>query len=203
MNIKNVVFDFGQVLVYFNPRYMTEQYVSDEEDVALLEEVIFDRLYWDRLDDGTITDEETLTSAHARLPERLWEVADKIYYNWIYNIPEIEGMRELIIYLKEKYNVRLFLLSNISKYFAAHSDEVEILKEFEKCVFSSTIGKVKPSKEIFDYLCRECEILPEESIFVDDNPSNIEGAKAFGLNAYLFDGYAETLKKYFDTILKK
>ena len=58
--IKNVVFDFGQVLVRFEPSYMVGQYVSDPIDAKLLEEVVFDRLYWDRLDAGTISNEEVI-----------------------------------------------------------------------------------------------------------------------------------------------
>ena len=58
--IKNVVFDFGQVLVHFQPAYMVGKYVTDEADAKLLKEVLFDRLYWDKLDAGTITDEEAV-----------------------------------------------------------------------------------------------------------------------------------------------
>ena len=47
--IKNVVFDFGQVMVHFRPRWMVERCVSDKSDVQLLTEVVFDRLYCDRL----------------------------------------------------------------------------------------------------------------------------------------------------------
>ena len=113
MSIKNVVFDFGQVIVRFEPSYMVGRYVSDEADAALLEEVIFDRLYWDKLDRGDITDEEVMRACRERLPERLWSLADKIYYNWIYNIPEIEGMRELVTKLRDEKGMRVFLLSNI------------------------------------------------------------------------------------------
>ena len=60
MSIKNVVFDCGQVLVHFEPSYMVGVYVSDKEDKELLEMVVFDRLYWDKLDLGTITNEETV-----------------------------------------------------------------------------------------------------------------------------------------------
>ena len=59
--IKNLVFDFGNVLVRYEPEYMVSQYVSDPEDKRLLAEVLFDRLYWDALDEGTITDEEVVT----------------------------------------------------------------------------------------------------------------------------------------------
>ena len=117
MSIKNVIFDFGQVIIKFVPEIMVSPYVTDKEDKELMCQVLFDRLYWDKLDKGTITNEEVLKLVKERLPERLWEVSDKIYYNWIYNVPEIEGMRDLIIKLKEKYGVGIYLLSNISNYF--------------------------------------------------------------------------------------
>ena len=69
--IKNVVFDFGQVMVHFEPNYMVGKYVTDEQDAKLLETVLFDRLYWDRLDAGTISDAEVIEECKKRLPERL------------------------------------------------------------------------------------------------------------------------------------
>lgn len=199
--IKNVIFDFGQVLVHFEPSYMVGVYVTDKDDKALLEEVIFDRLYWDKLDKGTISDEETMSLIKERLPNRLWDVADKIYYNWVYNIPEIDGMSELLSHLKNRYGVRLFLLSNISKYFAKHSCEIEILNKLDGLVMSGPIGIVKPSYEIFDHLCKKYDIEPSEAIFVDDRCDNVEGAKAYGISGYVFDGDAQKLKKYLDELL--
>ncbi|MBO5312616.1 MAG: HAD family phosphatase [Clostridia bacterium] len=198
--IKNVIFDFGQVIVHFEPSYMVRKYVSDEDDAKLLEEVVFDRLYWDELDLGTVSDGQVLEKIKERVPERLWEMCDTVYYNWVYNIPVIDGMDELVRYIKEKYGIRVFLLSNISKYFVSHKDEIPVLKEFEYCVFSSLLGIVKPDFRIFDYLCKNGGIKPEETIFVDDNPNNTKGAVEFGLNAYLFDGSSAKLKEYFDSI---
>ena len=40
--IKNVIFDFGQVLVYFQPEYMCSVYTDNKEDIELLSEVLFD-----------------------------------------------------------------------------------------------------------------------------------------------------------------
>ncbi len=199
--IKNVIFDFGQVIIHFVPEMMVSPYVSDKDDKALLCEVLFDRLYWDKLDKGTITNEEVLEQCRTRLPQRLWDVADKIYYNWIYNVPEIEGMRELIVKLKEKYGVGIYLLSNISNYFVEHRNEFTIFEYFDKCIFSAPLGIVKPSFEIFDYLCKDCDIIPNEAIFIDDNEKNIEAAKKFGLNGYIFDGDVKKLEAYLDTIL--
>ena len=199
--IKNVVFDFGQVLVHFEPSYMVGQYVTDGDDVRLLEEVVFDRLYWDRLDAGTITDEETVAAVKARLPERLWADAEQIYYNWIYHIPEMEGMRELIARIKERYGVSTYLLSNISHYFADHAEEIPILDLIDHCVFSSLCGMVKPNLEIFLHLCNRYGLDPQETVFVDDRADNVAGAEQAGIQGYVFDGDAKRLGEYLETVL--
>ncbi len=199
--IKNVIFDFGQVLVKFDPKYMVEQYVSDKEDSELLQSVVFDRLYWDKLDAGTITDKQTVAEIKTRIPKRLFEVAEKIYYNWIYNIPEIEGMCEVVEFSKQKTNGRVFLLSNISTYFADHKEDIPILKQINKCVFSATCGYTKPNREIFEYICKKYDLNPNETLFVDDNANNIKGAESYGIKGYLFDGNATALKKYLETVL--
>ncbi len=199
--IKNIVFDFGQVMIRFEPSYMVGRYVSDKQDAALLEEVIFDRLYWDKLDAGTISDEKVINACLSRLPEKLHRYVADIYYNWIYNIPEIDGMSDLVDHIKETYGVRVFLLSNISEYFADHAGEIPVLSKFEKCVFSSKCGRLKPYAEIFEYLCDTCGIAPEETVFVDDNEKNIRGAEAFGISGYLFDGDSNALRQYLDKLL--
>ena len=199
--IKNVIFDFGKVMVHFEPKYMVEQYVTDPDDSALLQKVVFDRLWWDRLDAGTISDAEVLAACCERLPERLHADAEKIYYNWIYNIPEIKGMRDLVKEIKEKFGVRTFLLSNISTYFAAHRDEIPCLAEFEGCVFSAVCGKIKPHADIFAHLCDTYGIAKEESIFIDDNENNIRGAENFGIRGYLFDGDVGRLRAHLFSIL--
>ena len=199
--MKHIIFDCGQVLVRFEPAYMVGLYVTDPADAALLEEVVFDRLYWDRLDAGTITNEETMAAVKARLPERLWDVADEIYYNWIYTIPEIAGMRELILHVKETYGVSTYLLSNISHYFADHAHEVPILSLIDHYVFSARVGMVKPHAEIFAYLCDTYGVDPAEALFIDDRADNVEAARRAGIDGYVFDGDAARLRAYLDEVL--
>ena len=199
--IKNLVFDFGQVMVSFKRNYMVEKFVTDPEDSVLLQKVVFDRLYWDRLDAGTIEDEEVLRLVCERIPERLHASARDIYYNWIYNIPETEGMSELIHDMKERFGVKVFLLSNISKYFADHSSEIACLREFDKCIFSAVCGKTKPNADIYEHLCGECGILPEESVFIDDLQKNVDAAEACGIKGYVFDGDVAKLRKYLHELL--
>ncbi len=198
--IKNVVFDYGNVMIHFDPEYMVGRYVSDEADKKLLCDVLFDRLYWDRLDDGSIEDEEIMEAVKLRIPQRLHDVSREIYYNWIYNMPEMEGMNDLVSHVKNELSARVFLLSNISRYFAEHAHEMTELEPFEKCFFSAVIGMVKPNRDIFEYLCDECRILPEETLFIDDNEKNIKAAESYGIKGYLFDGDSRKLREYIDSI---
>ena len=194
--IKNFIFDFGKVMVEFEPDYMVGRYVTDKDDARILADVVFDRLYWDKLDAGTVSDAEVIEECKKRIPKRLWDALEKIYYNWIYNIPEIEGMSKLVSRIKTEFGAPVFLLSNISTYFAEHKDEIDCLSLFDKLFFSSVCGMVKPNADIFLYVCRECGIKPEETLFVDDSPKNIAGAEAVGIRGYLFDGDAKKLERY-------
>ncbi len=193
--IRWVVFDFGQVLVRFDPHAMCERYLDNETDIAVMERVLFDRLYWDKLDAGTITDEEAVALAKERLPAHLRDKAGEIFFNWIYMLPEIDGMRALLEELKAN-GVPLCLLSNISRYFADHRDEIGILSYFDHCIFSAVCGMTKPHRDIFTHLCRVCDAAPQELLFIDDSDGNIRGAEAAGICGYRFDGNAEVLRDY-------
>lgn len=199
--IKNVIFDFGQVMVRFDPYAIAAHTLNDPADAALLVPVLFDRLYWDALDAGTITDREVLDAVCARIPARLHGAASEIYYGWIHHLPEIPGMRELVRDLTAR-GIHVALLSNISHYFVTHAHEIPVLSLFEYCVFSSDLGISKPDARIFAKACEGGGFDPAETLFVDDNAANVQGARDFGLHAYLFDGDAQALRAHLDGALE-
>ena len=199
--IKNIIFDFGQVMVRFDPYAIAAHTLKDQDDIALLVPVLFDRLYWDKLDAGTISDQEVLDAVYQRIPERLWDQARQIYFDWIYHLPEIPGMPELVQALKA-HGIRVALLSNISHYFVTHTHEIPTLALFEYCVFSADLGICKPDARIFAKACEGGGFDPAQTLFVDDSPQNVQGARDFGLQAYLFDGDAAALREYLDAVIE-
>ena len=201
--IKNLVFYFGNVLIRYEPSYIVSNYVTDPEDAALITKVLFDRLYWDPLDDGSITDEEVVRYSCERLPERLHSVTREIYYNWGKHLPEMPGMWELVRRVKREYRVSVYLLSNIGSLFKSFEHLYPIFDEMEDLIFSALVGHVKPEPDMFKYLCDRTGILPEETLFIDDAKRNIDGASAFGIRGYLFDGDAEKLSHYLDELLSQ
>ncbi len=197
--IKNYIFDFGNVLARFYPDELTAPYVADLPKRSVISRVAFDRLYWDRLDQGTLSDDEVKKRITIRLSEEGARLGCLAYDNWVRNLTPVKGMEELVKQIHQKGG-KLYLLSNISQKFAAEYKEVEwinrLLGLFDGLVFSSNLKLVKPQKEIFEHLLSAYSLDPAQCLFIDDNKGNIEGAKKAGINGYLFDGDAQRLKEH-------
>ena len=197
--ICNYIFDFGNVLARFDPESMTAACISDPEIVRKVYPVAYDRLYWDRLDAGTITDEELHDQFFQRLPVDLAQAAWTAYNGWIGAMPPIAGMEALVQDIKA-CGGKVYLISNISKGFAENYHTVpwirDLLSQFDGLVFSGVVGLVKPEKEIFSYLLDTYSLDPAECIFIDDRAENITACEACGIGGYLFDGSAERLRNY-------
>lgn len=196
--IRNMIFDFGNVLARFEPREMAAQFADSPDEVDLLTDIVFDRVYWDKSDAGTITDEETKGAVCARLPENLHKAACAVYDAWPTLLPPIEGMTELVKDLKAR-GYKLYLLSNISNKFADEYHTVpwlaELFAQFDGLVFSAPIGLTKPHREIFEHLLTKFSLNADECVFIDDSQKNIDGCENVGIHGVLFDGSAAQLRK--------
>lgn len=201
--IRNLIFDFGRVLVQFEPDDILSSYIPDPADRAAVIPVAFDRRYWNRFDDGTMTEEEAIALIAPSLPERLREPVAAALLGWYRHLPPVDGMEEMIGRLKAEFGVPTYLLSNISRKFTEHTDLFPVLRKMDGCVFSALTGvAAKPSREIFAYTCEKFGLKPEECIFIDDTSRNVAGAEAFGIHGYCFDGDVGRLETYLRDLLK-
>ena len=195
--IKNVIFDFGNVLGRYCPEEMTAALVPDPKAAAIICPVVFDRLYWDKLDYGGITDDEVKEGIRSRLDPQYHEIACHIYDRWHALMPPVPAMQELVADIKAAGG-RLYLLSNISIGFAAQYDEVGWIRElfslFDGLVFSGPIGLAKPDRAIFEYVLNRYNLRAEECIFIDDSPKNIAACETIGIRGFLFDGDAQKVR---------
>lgn len=197
--IKNYVFDLGQVLAVFDPAALTAACVDDSETADLIRRTVFDRLYWDGLDAGTMTDEEARAGFCSRLPAHLHGTACRVYDTWVEHMAPIDGMQELVRDIK-KQGGRLYLLSNTGVSFAEgwHRNPWlnRLLPLFDGMVVSGVVKLVKPDRKIFEHLLSRYELKAEETVFVDDNAKNIASCEALGIGGYLFDGDAQKLRQW-------
>ena len=91
--------------------------------------------------------------------------------------------------LRKRY--KLFVLSNTNPYVMdwacspAFSSKGKPLSDyFDKLYLSYQIGVTKPDRQIFDFLIADTDILPSESLFIDDGAGNVQAARQLGFQTY-------------------
>lgn len=83
--------------------------------------------------------------------------------------------------------IPLYCLSNMAaSTFAYVRERHAFWHAFQGIVISGEVKMMKPEREIFEYLLGRYGLSPEETVFVDDHPPNIEVARALGLRTIWF-----------------
>lgn len=180
VTVKNVVFDIGNVLVQWQPVYITDNSFPEESLPPLILKKIFQSPIWFDLNLGKITELEAtkLYSQELDIP------ADKLIRLLRKNLRSlmpIEGSVELLNDL-HKLNIPLYSLTDNSR------EMVELLKKkysfFEKfidVVVSNELGTAKPDERVYRYLLKKHNLIATETVFIDDILQNIDGAKKVGM----------------------
>ncbi|MBQ7364816.1 MAG: HAD family phosphatase [Clostridia bacterium] len=196
--ITTVIFDYGNTLVRFCEKELAALYTDTPEDAQLIETVFFDRYYWSRLDEGTLSHKNWIADAAKRLPPHLHPTLQTIADTWYYRLPAIDGMEALVKKLHRR-GTKLYLLSNISKAFSERIGEFPLFSLFDGIICSADYRVTKPDTRLYKILLDTYALTAEECLFIDDRADNIEAAERLGIHGYLFDGDAKTLAQYLDT----
>ena len=109
--IRNIVFDMGNVMIYFRKDLFLDQAGVSGEDRTLLARVVFDSLEWARLDRGSLLEDEAERIMCARLPARLHDKVHYFVYDWDKPLRPVRDMAPLVRELKAK-GYGIYLLSN-------------------------------------------------------------------------------------------
>jgi putative hydrolase of the HAD superfamily len=189
--LTNVVFDIGNVLLEYNPRRLLARLCSDTAAQDAVMAALFDSPEWVRSDEGTITQQELLETALARVPQ-YEDLLRRAFCDWLGDMTPIAGMEELVRQLRER-GLRLYLLSNFGVRFYEIGDRLPILNQMQGRIISCDWKLLKPQRAIYELLLRRFQLAPEQTLFIDDRPENVEGAIRVGMRAWPFTG-AEDLR---------
>lgn len=112
---------------------------------------------------------------------------NQVVQAWNAMIGEFE-LNSIAVLKQLQENVRIFLLSNTNELHLnlVHSkwnnvDSKPIDFYFEKIHFSHEFGMRKPHPETFLSVCNQHNLIPENTLFIDDSIQHIEGAQKAGL----------------------
>src|SRR6185312_80284 len=94
---------------------------------------------------------------------------------------------KLIGMLRGRYKIGL--LSNSSgSYLRPILEEHGLNGLFDVTAISAEVGFIKPQPEIFQHILKEMGVEARETIFIDDNPRNVEAAAAVGIKSIVYTG---------------
>jgi 2-haloacid dehalogenase len=184
--IKNIIFDYGGVLLDWNPHYLYDPYFGDVEKAEWFLTNICTYEWNAQHDNGKRIAVGTaeLIALH---PE--WEKEIRLYYDDFMKMMggQIPGMEERVKELKAR-GFRVFGLSNWSEEtFALVRHVYPVLDLMEDMVISGIEKVMKPDHRIFELALDRFGIKAEETIFLDDNPANVQAACEIGIKGILFN----------------
>lgn len=186
--IKNIIFDWGGVLIHLDKQRCTEAFaqygvtVSDELTNPYGQRA--DLMDFER---GVMTVAEFHETVRRVYSAELSdEQIDEAWSALLLDIPTYK--LDLLLELKKRYH--LFLLSNTN---VVHWEEgrkrfdyrgLKVEDYFEQIFLSQEIHELKPSLEAFKKVVQLANIVPEETLFIDDLQVSCESAAALGFHTF-------------------
>lgn len=194
-NSKAIIFDFGGVIL--NIDYNKTSKAFQELGVSHFDDIYSQKNanpLFKALEEGKINEEEFYNAFKNSTDTPLTD--QQIVDAW--NAMLLRFREEALHTLKAiRSKYKLFLLSNtnlihqnaFNKIYEEQIGEGSLLGYFDKVYYSHEIGYRKPDKEAYEIVLKENNLLPAETLFIDDSIQNIEAAKALGMQtAFLKDG---------------
>ncbi|MDQ7990301.1 MAG: HAD family phosphatase [Candidatus Dactylopiibacterium sp.] len=183
--MNTVIFDLGNVLIPWEPRWLFRQLLADDASVErFLHDVDFTA--WNLAHDAGQTFSHGIALAGERHPH--YRPLLQAYFDrWEETVaPAFEESVALLRELKAA-GLRVLALTNFSaETFPRARRLYDFLAEFEGIVVSGEEGLVKPDPAIFECLFARYGVVPREAVFIDDSAANVASARALGLHAVHF-----------------
>ena len=185
--IRNVIFDFGGVLVTWRPQEIIDSFYSDHVLREALRTHAFqheDWLHWDR---GMLDEASVVKRCAARMQRPEAELR-ALFDHVRAALTPIEPTVALLRELRQRAGLKLYALSNMSEAIFAHlSGRHDFFQLFDGIVVSAAVKLLKPEPAIYEHLRERFSLDFTESVFIDDLPRNVESARAAGLPAIRFE----------------
>ena len=176
MIVKKFLFDLGNVFFDWNPERILKPIFNDDERMNFFINNISFPLLDTRCDAG-ITIEVAVNDAIKKFPE--FEKEIKLYYPNHGNMVGGFFQKTVDVFYKIKeLNHPCYVLSNWSaETYEGMEETYPFLKDFDGKIISGRDFLIKPDPAIYELAISRFNLIPEETLFIDDRLDNIEAAQ--------------------------
>ena len=186
--ITTIIFDIGNVLVDFRWKEFIAEFGYDEETQKRIAEASVLTKDWNEYDRGVLTQSEILDRFAANDPGIEKEIR-RTYNSLTGLLKQYDYTKPWIRELKEK-GYRVLYLSNFSEMADIDcAEEMDFVPLTDGGILSYKVKIIKPEQRIYELLTDTYGLIPEECLFFDDTPANVEAGARHGYNAHVFKGY--------------
>jgi 2-haloacid dehalogenase len=184
MTISTVVFDIGNVLIYWDPRNLYRKLIPDPREMERFLADVCTTAWHEPQDAGA-----SCATATAALVEKFPPYKDLIeaFYGRFDEMlgGPLPGMEQIVMGLKAR-NLPVYGLSNWPAEMFHHAQAQDILSHLDGIIVSGREKVKKPDPRLFHALFTRYDLEPGRTLFIDDVADNVATGMALGMTGHLF-----------------
>ena len=199
-DINTIIFDLGNVLIDWNPKYVFDDKYFDSPEKK---DYFFKNICtsdWNEEQDAGRSIVEATQELVGKYPD--WEQAIRDFYGrWTEMLHgPIHESVDMFRQLKDSKKYKIYALTNWQAgLFDIALVRYNFLHWFDGRVVSGEEKTRKPFPEFYNRLLTRYNVKPQEAIFIDDSMRNIKAARELGINSVHFENpqqVKQELKNY-------
>lgn len=198
-NFENLIFDLGGVIINLDEERTIEAFVGlSHLSASTVREEILKFEEYHLLEKGLISAREfrevlrtkfEITASDQQIDSSLNAMLLDIP---MARIELLKSLNKFSLYLLS--NTNIIHLTRFNQIFKETTGEDKIDGCFKRAYYSHEIHLRKPDRKIFEWVLKENGLIPEKTLFLDDNRANLEGASSVGIHTF----HVESPSQLFD-----
>jgi FMN phosphatase YigB (HAD superfamily) len=192
--VKNIIFDFGNILIDLDiPKTwrLLSDLAGDQYDSVM--SVLNKNSVFEKFETGQLTDAQFILCIQAALPGEVPATAIKNAWNaMLLGIPAKRF--EMLLHLRKNYcvcllsNTNALHLEHVYRYLQFDLGITDFdTRYFDRTFYSHLVGLRKPDREIYEFVLKEIQAAPAQTLFIDDLAENLVAPAALGIHTYQHD----------------
>jgi len=182
--IKNIIFDFGDIFINLDKQATYK--ALEKFGISVSDDMVNAYHAYEK---GIISSDEFISIHQEKFSNLTSEQLKNAWNAILKDFPEHRF--DFIKNLADSHKYRLFLLSNTNEMHISWIQKdwgIQKFNEFKKCFeqfyLSHEIHFRKPDSDIFEFVLNKNNLVPEETLFIDDVSENTKTAKELGIQVW-------------------